>query len=110
MRYLLFFCLAFCFSVVVSAQNVSVRPTRDTLKVFLSKEAGLSAIYKNQPVAVSTKQALDSLLKKIPIEANLQVVFESVGMEPEKNREINTVLKQCKCEIIAKSTSMARHD
>lgn len=110
MKYLVLFCAGLCLSALAHAQTprfdhnnkTSNLNPPDKLKVTLSKDS-LFIIYKNQEIPAASIQVLDSLLKKVPIGEKLTVEFESINAEPEKNRSINEVLKQCHCRITGHS-------
>jgi hypothetical protein len=110
MKYLILFCAGFFLTVFAYAQTPRFDHTNktsnltppDKLKVTLSKDS-MFIVYKNQEIPVASIQVLDSLLKKAPIGEKLTVEFESINAEPEKNRSINAVLKQCRCRIAGHS-------
>ena len=94
------FCYAFSYG-----QDANLTPNKNLLKVSLLKDS-MVVTYNSQPVIVTTIQALDSLMKKIPDpEHQLKVEFESQQAEREKIRAIDVVLKQCKCPTMRKSVN-----
>ena len=103
MKYLLLFCAALCLSVFAKAQrpkydhNSSVKAP-DKLKVSLSNDK-LTIVYKNQEIPGATLQVLDSLIKKVPGKEQLMVEFENFNGEPEKNKNIDAILKKCQCHV-----------
>jgi hypothetical protein len=112
MKFLILFCAGLLLTVFAHAQtprfnynnNTSNLTPPDKLKVTLSKDS-MFIIYKNQEIPAASIQALDSLLKKVPIGEKLTVEFESINAEPEKKRSVNEVLKQCHCRIIGHSVT-----
>jgi hypothetical protein len=112
MKFLILFCAGLLLTVFAHAQtprfdynnNTSNLTPPDKLKVTLSKDS-MFIIYKNQEIPAASIQALDSLLKKVPIGEKLTVEFVSINAEQEKNRSINTVLKQCRCHITGQSVT-----
>ena len=110
MKFLILFCAGLLLTVFAHAQtprfdynnNTSNLTPPDKLKVTLSKDS-MFIVYKNQEIPAPSIQALDSLLKKIPVGEHLTVEFESINAEPENNRSINAVLKQCRCLITGHS-------
>jgi hypothetical protein len=104
MKYALLFCTAFCLSMISYAQSANFTSNQDSLKVALLKD-NMFVIYKNQQIPINTIQGLDSLMKRIPNIKQLKVDFESRNADPERSRSISTVLQQCNCEMVRRSSN-----
>lgn len=115
MKHLFLLCAGLFLSVFVHAQaakydnNNSVKTqgpvaNPDKLIVNLTDE-NLFIVYKNQEIPAANIRALDSLLKKVPIREHLSVEFKSLNARLEKMRSIDTVLRQCHCQITRISQS-----
>ena len=76
--------------------NMSTPHPLIKLKVTLSNDS-LFIVYNNLKIPGASIQVLDSLLKKVPDPKQLAVEFEGINAEPEKQRSVNEILKQCKC-------------
>jgi hypothetical protein len=89
---------------VNSNSNLKFDNGGNKLKVTLIKDS-LFVTDKDLLTPVATMQVLDSLIKKLPQSETLTIEFESRNANPEKIKEVDTVLKQCRCHITRHSIS-----
>lgn len=98
MKYALFLA-SFLFAGIGHASAQTGEPV---LKVLLTKTA-MTVTCLNQPIAIKTIQALDSLMKKIPDLQRQKIEYESQNADPEQSLAIIRTLEKCNCHLTTKS-------
>jgi len=104
MKYALFLFAGLCFSIPIYAQASDNARKNNDLKIIVSN-TGLSVLYRNTNVIVSSIQALDSCLKKIIQDSvPLNILVESNSKtDPEQVRASVNLLEHYKRPVAIRS-------
>jgi ABC-type Zn uptake system ZnuABC Zn-binding protein ZnuA len=104
MKYALLLFAGLCFSILTYAQTSDTARKNNDLKIIVSN-TGLSVLYRNTDVIVSSIQALDSCLKKIIQDsAHLNIFVESNSKtDPERVRASVNLLEHYKRPMAVRS-------